>query len=516
MMVRTTPEPSRDRTIVLFMVDQLAARWLEQAREGIVDLPNFDALQRNGVTFEHAFTGNPVCSPSRASIITGMSSAAHGVGECGYDLDPEVPTFARALQDDGWRTGAFGKLHYITQLETLSPQYEQYGYDVVFNTEDARAGEWVDWVKDCHPEHYEAALSTVWMTMAPDLLEYGPNRENLRDRILAAQQKFPESTQNAYELPFPAEVSQTAWITDRALHFIREGAGDLFAHISYVQPHNPFTPPAEYVDRVDVDAIPEPAPAAWRSDPIPYYQQARYGTLTYDEVDWRRERQLYFADLAHLDHELGLVLDALRETGRAQNTLFIFTSDHGEMLHDQGLLGKWERHYDPCIRIPMIVTAPGAQPGVRDELIEHTDIAATAYEWAGVAPPELPVWQLGNPDPPGQSMLHGTSMLPSVIDGAPRTRREAILVQSNNSHFEASPRSWARTVRTDRYRFTRHLGGGGEQLFDLIEDPDEQHDRARDPAFAEVRTELLGQLAELTAADAFPTSPRGAFQLGSW
>lgn len=505
-----------DRTIILFMVDQLAAKWLEQAHEGIVDLPNFDALQREGVTFERAFSGNPVCSPSRASIATGMTSASHGVGECGYDLDPQVPTFMQALQREGWSTGAFGKLHFITQLETLSPDYEPYGYDVVFNTEDARAGEWLDWVKVQHPEHYEAALSTVWMTMAPDLLEYGAEGENLRDQILAAQKDFPESTQNAYELPFPAEVSQTAWITDRASDFLRERRGSVFAHISYVQPHNPFTPPAEYVSSVNIGSIPAPVPAAWKIDPIPYYEQPRYTEPTYDVVDWRRERQLYFADLVHLDHELGRILEVLRETARTDNTLFFFTSDHGEMLHDQGLLGKWERHYDPCIRIPMIVSAPDAKAGVRDELVEHTDIAATIYEWAKLQPPQLSVWSLDESAPPTQTILHGRSMLESVTTGEPAARRDAILVQSNNSHFEASPRSWARTVRTDRYRFTRHLAGGGEQLFDLQNDPDEQINLAQDSAFTDIRNELLTTLAELTATDGYPTSPRGAYQLGSW
>ena len=129
------------RTVVLFMVDQLAARWLEVAREGVVDLPHLDALRSEGVTFTNAFSTNPVCSPSRASIATGLSNHAHGVSECGYDLDPAVPTFMRALQDGGWRTGAFGKLHFITQIESLQPDYRPYGFDVVCNTEDSRAGE---------------------------------------------------------------------------------------------------------------------------------------------------------------------------------------------------------------------------------------------------------------------------------------------------------------------------------------------------------------------------------------
>ena len=504
------------RTVILFMVDQLAAKWLEVARQGIVDLPNFDALQKGGVTFERAFTTNPVCSPSRASIATGMSSSSHGVTECGYDLDPTVPTFMQALQENGWRTGAFGKLHFITQLETLSPDYRPYGFDVVNVTEDARAGEWIDWVKKRHPEHYEAALSTVWMTMAPDLLAYGGDGEDLRAEILAAQQRFPESVGNAYELPFPAKVSQTAWITDRACDFLRSAVGDVFAHVSYVQPHNPFAPPAEYVDRVDVAAIPEPTSAAWRSDPIPYYEQPRYEHASYEVTDWRRERQLYFADIAHLDHELGLVRQTLADLGRLENCLFVFTSDHGEMLHDQGLTGKWERHYDPCVRVPMILSAPDLDPGRRDDLVQHEDIAATIYDWTGIAGPTVAVRHVDD-SVTFQTLLHGRSLLPlGQGSESEEAWRDGVLIQSNNSHFDASPRSWARTLRTARYRLTRHLGGGGEQLFDLVEDPDEQRNLIDDPAAALVLQELRAHLGERSVLDAYPTSPRGVFKLGTW
>lgn len=504
------------RTVILFMVDQLAAKWLEVARQGIVDLPNFDALQAEGVTFQNAFTTNPVCSPSRASIATGMSPSSHGVTECGYDLDPAVPTFMRALQAEGWRTGAFGKLHFITQLETLSPDYRPYGFDVVHNTEDARAGEWTDWVRHRHPEHYDAALSTVWMTMAPDLLEYGPDREDLRARILAAQQRFPKSTGNAYELPFPAEVSQTAWITDRACEFLRDATGDVFAHISYVQPHNPFAPPAEYVDRVNVDAIPDPTSAAWFTDPIPYYDQPRYAEPSYDVTDWRRERQLYFADIAHLDHELGVVRQTLADQGRLEDCLFIFTSDHGEMLHDQGLTGKWERHYDPCIRVPMIVSAPGIRPGRRTELVQHEDIAATIYDWTGATGPTVAVRHIDD-SVTHQTLLHGDSLLRLACGRADAgSWRDAVLIQSNNSHFDASPRSWARTLRTDRYRLTRHLGGGGEQLFDLQRDPEEQCNLVSDETAADALDDLRSRLAERSVLDAYPTSPRGVFRLGTW
>ena len=514
--------------IVLVMVDQLAARWLERAAaDAIVPLPGFARLRASGTTFRNAFTGNPVCSPARATIATGLTSQGHGVTECGYDLDPAVPTFMRALQESGTRTGAFGKLHFRTQLEGVNPDYRPYGYDVTEITEDPRAGAWLDWVRAAHPEHYEAAQATVWMTMVPELAAYGPEREDLAGRIERvraefgwATEEFPDNTSEAYTLPFPAEVSQTAWITDRALEFISGTPADrsLFAHVSYVQPHNPFAPPAEYAGLVDTARIPSPAPAEWYPERDPaYFRAEHYPSPSYDRTDWRHERRMYFADLAHLDHELGRILDGLAAAGR-QDAYVIFTSDHGELLHDHGLTGKWERHYDPCVRVPFIVAGPGVAGGtVRDELVDHTDIAPTVYELAGLPLPRLSRPYYGRPlNPPEIPALPGRSVLPLCRGEAAEGWRDAVYVRSDNNHWEASPRSWARTVRTARYRYTRFLGGGGEQLFDLAADPDEQRNLAGDPAYDGPRRELADRLFELVAGEGYPNSPRALYGIGTW
>src|SRR5690606_31527385 len=153
----------------------------------VVSLPNLAALRDGGATFNRAFTNNPVCSPARATIATGLPSASHGVTECGYELDPAVPTFMQALQSDGWRTGAFGKLHFVPQIATTAPDYTPYGFDVTHITEDSRVGEWLDWVREEHPDHYRAALATVWMTMIPGLDEYGAERTDLLAEIRRAK-----------------------------------------------------------------------------------------------------------------------------------------------------------------------------------------------------------------------------------------------------------------------------------------------------------------------------------------
>lgn len=511
------PESSAaSRTIVLVVVDQLAAKWLEIARShDVVDLPNLDALQASGATFARAFTPNPVCSPARASLATGMPTPSHGLTECGYRLDPAVPTVMRGLQDAGWRTGAFGKVHLVPQLEALYPNYRRYGFDVTRISEDARVGEWTEWVRHTHPEYYEAALATVWMTSLDGLADHGSDHEDLHARILAAQQRYPQCTDEAYVLPFPAEVSQSAWITDRATEFLASaGQHDVFAHVGYVQPHNPFTPPPEFVDRVRAANIPAPAAAEWTDAPIPYYRQDRYARPSYETRDWRRDRRLYFADLAHLDHEFGRLRQALADTGRAETALVVFTSDHGELLHDHGLVGKWERHYDACIRVPLIVSAPGARVAEHPHLVELADVAATCYDWAGVPRPTAlrrdATGTIGHAE-----LITGRSLLPLVL-GRARTERDHLLVQSNGSHVETEPSGWARTVRTDRYRYSRHLAGGGEQLFDLQADPDEQHNLAYDKEYGEVRLKQLELLMEASVADGHPASPRQLYQLGSW
>ena len=149
--------------VILFIVDQLSAKWLEAARdEKICALPNLDWLGENGTTFTHTFTSNPICSPTRATIHTGQTSRGHGLVENGYALDPKIPTFVQALQREGWRTGAFGKMHLRSHYESVNHDNRPYGYDVTHVTEDDRGGEWLDWVEKEHPEHYEAALSTAW------------------------------------------------------------------------------------------------------------------------------------------------------------------------------------------------------------------------------------------------------------------------------------------------------------------------------------------------------------------
>ncbi len=515
------------QAVVLFIVDQLSAVWVERAIKGAVDLPNLRRLKDRGTTFNAAFSNNPVCCPARASIATGLTSHGHGVLECGYRLDPTIPTFMAALQAAGWRTAAVGKVHLLPQVESLAHDYRAYGFDSTFISEDPRAGEWLDWVRENHPDHYEAALITVWMTMVPDLNNYGADGRDLAqeiERMRAGHDWGHGATgaadADAYLLPFPAEVSQTEWITSRAVEWMRqvEATDDFFIQVSYVQPHGPFSPPAGYLSRVNQDELPEPIPAEWPSDPLaPAAFASDPQTSREDSIERTRwVRSLYFADLAHLDEQLGRVLGALESTGRTATTTVMFLSDHGELLGDHGFFGKWGRHYDACIRVPLVLAGPGFPAGIeRGELVDLTDIAPTILELAGLPAPVTPLYgQLAE----GMTVpaLAGRSLLPPRLGATSQPSRRSVYVESNNPFWAVGPHSWARTVRTASHRYTLYPQGSGEQLFDLVADPAESDNLAGRAEFAGLREEMRDLLLEAVIAQDHPPTPRGLDRIGAW
>ncbi len=519
--VKNPDQPAMDRrprAIVLFMVDQLAAKWVEACLAGAAQLPNLERLQARGTTFRHAISSNPICSPARATIATGLATRGHGMLLNGYNLDPSIPTFMQALQAGGWRTGAFGKLHLRSQYESLFPDYRPYGFDVQHVTEDARGGEWLEWIREEHPEHFDAALSTVWARSFPGFTSHGPEGVDVAARFASIPELF-----GAHELPFPEEISQTSWITRHAVDFIRstDPAQPLFAHVSYVQPHDPYAPPPGYLDRVAQEHIPEAAPAEWAGDAHAPTIFGDMGGRTEPSPEWRRERAHYFADMCHLDEQLRLIEAALAHSGRLDDAVIIFLSDHGDLLHDHGLKLKGGMHYDACVRVPLVIAGPGLGRGAeRSELVQLEDICPTIYDLAGIDVPQPPFFRTSRPGgglSPDRTfdVLPGRSLVPQSPGEREADWRGVAYIGSFNSNtIPHTPDRWARSVRTHEWRYTTYPQGGGEQLFDLINDPDEQHNLVRDPAYGGVRRDLRDRLLELLILQDYPHSPRSRFAFG--
>ena len=511
--------------VIFFMVDQLAAKWLWGESAKTMATPNFDRLRARGTAFTNTISSNPICCPTRATLATGLTTRGHGVLQNGYELDPAIPTFARLLQGAGWRTGAFGKVHYQAHFHGLHPDFRPYGFDEVWNTEDGRGGPWLDWVEREHPAHYEAALATVPSPDIPEFEAYGPRRVNLakrikdiRSRFQWASPAFPHNTAGRYTLPFPEQVSQTDWITGHALQFIEaaDRARPLYMHISYVQPHGPLCPPGQYLSRVDVSGIPTPAPIEWVNDPLgPKCFPKTEGARVKIPPEWRITRQYYMANVMDLDTQLGLVTAALEKAGRLSHSYIVFLSDHGELLHDHGFTGKGERHYDACVRVPLVIAGPGLRSGETcGEFVQLEDIFPTVLEMAGLPQPTPKVIGEHLAMPEGAERYPGKSLLGLCRGESPERWRDQAYIESYNNITSTTPSFWARSARTADWRYTVYPGGQGEQLFSLRNDPDEQKNLAGDAGYAATRREMRDRLLEQVLLQDYPHTPRGLFSLG--
>jgi arylsulfatase len=516
---------SRKTNIIFFMVDQLSAKWLWGDASKAIQTPNFDRLRSGGAAFTSACVSNPICCASRATMVTGLTTRGHGVLQNGYELDAKIPTFMQQLQSAAWRTGAFGKIHHHSQFANVHPDYRSYGFDVVFNTEDARAGYWLDWVEREHPMHLRAALATIWGVDIPELKAYGPKKIDLSSQIKEirksfrwATSEFPHNTPGRYTLPFPSYVSQTEWITRNAVDFITqsERSDPIYAHISYVQPHSPFCPPASYMRNVDESLIPPPAPIEWVNDPLhPKCFARTEGAHTRIPDDWRTTRRYYLADLTHLDEQLGRVTKALEAAGRLDNTYVIMLSDHGELFLDHGFTGKGERHYDACVRVPLMIAGPGINKGATYENpVQLEDIFPTVMEMAGLAMPSPHVIGPYLKLPGGSEQYPGRSLLGLCRGEKPDRWRDELEIESYNNIDSTTQNYWARTIWTRDWRYSLYPGGQGEQLFSLRNDPDEQHNLAADTGYSQVRSEMRDRLIEKLILQDYPHTRRNLFSLG--
>jgi len=434
----------------------------------------------------------------------------------------------KTLQTAGWRTGAFGKIHFYPFDSEYYPypDYRECGWDVVHNTEDNRTGEWHDWIEKEHPEHYDAMLATPanWTPQLPYYDSYGEGKVNLTERMRRAKEKMAWSegddgglktrTEGYYPLPSPEEISQTNWIAARALDFLDETPADqpLYTHISYVQPHPPFHPPERFLEMVNEDLIPDPI---------------GYGTDHWNGLDmvpnWRYYRKLYFADFMHIDEQIGIILERLEQTSRLGHSYVVFTSDHGEMLMDHNRDGKSANHYKAVIRIPLIVAGPGVIRGSTCDLfVQHEDICPTILDVDDTLldhhPRILSRRGVANDYP----IFSGRSLMPLCRGEMLTDWRQSAFSESFGNLCESPFHElvmkfpWKETLRNREFRYSVTPGRDeGEELFDLTRDPDELVNVVHDPAYQQTRQQLMKEMMHRAMLQEFPLPPRDLLVIGA-
>ena len=421
----------KNKNVIIMMTDQQRFDTIACLGNPIIKTPNLDRLAKRGVIFTHAFTPQPVCGPARHSIFTGVDSKAIGKKKFGKaSWHPNGRFMTEVLAESGYRTGGFGKMHF-------APTRAHHGF------QHYKVHEEMD------PEAYREDDDYLMYLKAHG---YGHVRYPSGVRGLLYIQ--PQVS------PIPEEYHETTWVANQAIEFINTFHRErFFLFVSWMQPHWPVNVPEPYASMYSIADIKMPV---FKEDEIlPWFSQMyrvasdMFNSGKPDSVErLKRSIALYYASISFIDKQIGRILNTLEEKGLIEDSLIIFTADHGELLGDHMSFTKVSA-YEPSIHIPFIVSCPDIKSAGHpsDDFITHYDIAPTVYDFTGV-------------EPPVQNKLVGLSLL---------SQREVIR-QRNMVFFEvgdgSNPSDFV-GVRTRRWKYAFCHAGPLRQLFDLDKDPHE-------------------------------------------
>jgi len=442
--------------ILWFCTDQQRFDTIGALGNPHIHMPSIDRLVAEGVAFNFAYCQSPICTPSRASFLTGMyPGSVHGCMNGNERWSEAAPLVTKLLADAGYDCGLAGKLHLAGAAGRIEPRPADDGYRV-FHWSHHPQNDW--------PAGHDYA---DWIRAQGEDLD--------------ALYQYPEQ--------IPPSLHQTTWCTDRAIEFMTEQRDrPWLMSVNVFDPHAPFDPPQEFLDCYDPDTLPGPhfregdLAAQARLAGVDFQTPARHP----ETFAARQIQAAYYAMITLIDENIGRLLATLEQTGQRENTLIIFMSDHGEALGDHGLLLKGCRFYEGLVRVPLIFSWPGhLEAGlVSNALVELTDVAPTLLEICGVARPE---------------QMQGRSLLP-ILRGQADPDRHRDFVRSEYYRVlnpDAPGRdfngSYATMIRNDRYKLVVYHGHDIGELFDLQADPGEFHNLWADPDFAEVRFALMRQ-----------------------
>ncbi len=450
----------RDATrpnVLLIMADQFRADWLGAAGAEFIRTPNLDRLARRGVLVRNCCTNSPVCAPARIGLAAGLQPVRLGATGNQAFLPASVTTYYQRLRDHGYRVGCVGK------LDLAKPD----GYNGRHGDRPCAFG----W-GFTHPFECEGKMHAG---QKPD--PRGPYGFYLAERGL--MQAFHEDYRRraaggwnigvAEDSVLPTEAFEDAWIGHHAARWLADVPDDFPWHyvVSFVGPHDPFDPPTEYADRWrDAEMPPARAPSpegkpAW----------IRNRTREFDPGQVAVTRRQYAAAIEVIDDAVGEMLAAVEARGQLDNTVVLFTSDHGEMLGDHGMYAK-SVMYRPAMDVPLLAAGPGIAAGRdSDALVELIDVNPTICELAGLPP---------------QENIDAVSFAPLLAGEADGHRSECVSQLTN-----------CRAVRTATHKLIESFNDAPE-LYDLSADPDETRNVAAEAPdlVGELRGRLVGRLLE--------------------
>lgn len=478
------PETTRPTNVLLVMTDQQRADSIGAYGPAPAPTPHLDALAADGAAFDAAYCTSPLCTPSRASLLTGRHVAGHGVARLYDSLPDDEVLVGEHLQRAGYRTGLIGKLHVSSRVDEAERRHPHDGFDVyelcneMSMDMDSPLQAYSRWLKDADPEFHA--------------------------RMVAEGRGV---------VHHPEHLHMSHWAAERTMAFLRGAAGDdvpFFGVMSLFDPHNPYdNAPPGWEDKVG----PLPPVLPPTDGPAPRGLQVEAASKTVDTHvpdDLDTARRGYHAAVAFADHEIGRVLTELDRLGLRENTLVIFTSDHGEALGDRGLMTKGAFFTEAVARVPLLVRGPGVPAGTRVAApVQLSDVAATA-----VAATNLPASTLG----PGADSHDLVALARGESEPRPYAvsvyRNGGLAVGEGSRYFD--PPLLATMLRDDRFKLVAYHDVDDPdtgQLFDLTADPDESRDLWHNPEHRERRDRMLRTLLDWCVHDQWRAGPRGGEQM---
>jgi len=462
--------------ILIIMTDQHRADLMTCAGNDLVPTPNVDRIASRGVRFTDAYCPYPVCVASRMSLLTGLYVHTTCVDTNEDRLDWRYRTFANHFAGQGYLTGLIGKMHFLDAhnhgfeyymsindwLMYLGPKVQHYANEIA-----------------SHP-HNEWFYRSVFDTGAGF-----PDMEGLWDGPSPWVGNVQRSDFRSMASRLEPEDHLDMFIARESAKFLHRYKEQPFLLVtSFMKPHTPFFPPREWADKYPVDKM-DLRPVGDYSTYPPFIQERIKRQLNIDEHFRKAGRAGYLGNLAFVDTCVGHVYDALEKEGLLDNTIVIYTSDHGEM---DGLHGLWQKfcQFQPAVKVPLIVSYPKKIPQnkVTEALTEYIGIYPTLVDLTGVEPPQSATLV----NVPGAPERMDAKSFADVLVEPDRKGPPAVF--SEYALKSDTPRYM---IRTKRFKY-HYNDGSTHELYDLGNDPDENTNLIDNPAFKNIAQQLKDQL----------------------
>jgi uncharacterized sulfatase len=458
-----------------------------------VDTPNLDRLCEQGTLFDRAYCPNPTCTPSRASMITGTMPSQHGAYSLGTKLDEDEHTVGEDFQTAGYRTDLVGKAHF----QPLDSTEEFESLEAYPTLQD------LEFWRDFHGpfygfEHVELARNHVDEAHVGQHYAIWMEEQGFEDWRDCFQQPTGTSEPQHGAWNIPEEYHYNTWIAERTnarLERHAESDEPFFTWASFFDPHPPYAVPEPWASMYDPEdvTVPSKVPGEHDANP-PHFQETQQETPDFpqkegehgalhglhshvqDEADLAEDIAIYYGMVSMLDYYVGEILDRLEELGLADDTVVVFTSDHGHLYGQHGMTAKGPFHYEDLLRVPTIVRYPGEVPAGRrcSALQSLEDLAPTMLSLCDID------------DPHGMTGVDQSAVWRGERDAA----RDHVLVENNHDPGTV----YAQTYVGERYKLTMYQDESYGELFDLESDPGETNNLWDSPEHATLKTDLLLEL----------------------